>query len=577
MLRPSDELVFAPLGGAGEIGMNVALYGFGPERNRQWLAIDLGVAFAGDDLPGIDLILPDISYLLEKRRDLVGLVLTHAHEDHFGALIDLWPQLQIPVHATPFTAALLAAKRQGEAGAPDIPVNIVPLGGRFRLGPFDLELVSMAHSIPESNALIIRTPLGNVLHTGDWKIDASPVLGPGTDETKLRALGSEGCLALIGDSTNAVREGRSPSEADVAQCLAELIRTAPKRVAVTTFASNVARLRAVAQAAASCEREVVVVGRAMDRVAQVARETGYLDGIKEFRSVDVYGHLPPDKVVALCTGSQGETRAALSRIAQDDHPDVAFSSGDRVIFSSRAIPGNEKAVMRVINGLIAEGVEVITDRTHLVHASGHPRMDEIREMIGWVHPSILLPVHGEALHMAEHAELARRTGVGKVVFCRDGELIRLAPDGPHKIDEVPAGRTYKDGSLLVSAEERTVADRRRLGFAGVVSIAIALSDTGELVGDPALTLTGIPAANAQGRSIAEIAYDAAMEAIGSLPRARRRDPDAVAEAVRRAIRAALSAAWNKKPTCHVHVLEIGPHQAPYGMRGMRLGKPEIAR
>jgi ribonuclease J len=556
MLLPSDELVFAPLGGVGEIGMNLALYGFGPERHRRWLAVDLGVAFAGDDLPGIELILPDIRYLIEERRNLLGLVLTHAHEDHFGALIDLWPQLEIPVHATPFTAALLAAKRQGEPGAPDIPVNIVPLDGRFSLGPFDIELVSMAHSIPESNGLIIRTPLGTVLHTGDWKLDASPVVGPATDERKLRALGREGCLALVGDSTNAVRDGRSPSEADVAKCLAELIRSAPRRVAVTTFASNVGRLRVVAEAAASCEREVVVVGRAMDRIAQVARETGYLDGVKEFRSVDIYGHLPPDRVLALCTGSQGEPRAALSRIAQEEHPDVAFSRGDRVIFSSRAIPGNEKAVMRVVNGLLAQGVEVITDRTHLVHASGHPRRDELRDMIAWVRPEILLPVHGEPLHLIEHAELARHAGVGKVVVCRDGDLIRLAPGAPATVDEVPAGRTYKDGSLLVSAEERTVADRRRLGFAGIVSIALVLSNKGELLGDPALTLTGIPATDGQGRSTAEVAYDAAMEAFETLPRARRRDPEAVAEAVRRALRAALSAAWNKKPICHVHVLEV---------------------
>jgi ribonuclease J len=556
MLRPSDELVFAPLGGVGEIGMNLAIYGLGDERHRQWIAVDLGVAFGDDTLPGVDLILPDIRYLIEQRRNLLGLVLTHAHEDHFGALLDLWPKLKLPVYATPFTAALIQAKRESEPGAPDIPVNVVPLGGRFALGPFDIELVSMAHSIPESNGLIIRTPLGAVLHTGDWKIDPTPVIAPPTDEAKLRALGDEGCLALIGDSTNAVREGRSPSESDVAKCLADLIRTAPARVAVTTFASNVARLRAVAEAAALCEREVVVVGRAMDRISQVARETGYLDGIQEFRSVDVYGHLPPDKVLALCTGSQGEPRAALSRIAQDEHPDVAFSRGDRVIFSSRAIPGNEKAVMRVINGLVSQGIEVITDRTHLVHVSGHPRVEELKDMIGWVRPQILLPAHGEPLHMAEHAALARRLGVGKVVLCRDGELIRLAPGEPGKIDEVPAGRLYKDGSLLVSAEERTVADRRRLGFAGVVSIALAVSDRGELVADPAVGLTGVPDADAQGQRIEDIVYDAALEAFESMPRARRRDPEAVTEAVRRAVRAALSSAWNKKPTCHVHILEV---------------------
>ena len=553
---PSDELVFAPLGGVGEIGMNLAIYGFGDERHRRWIAVDFGVAFADDALPGIDLIMPDIRYLTEERRNLLGLVLTHAHEDHFGALLDLWPRLNIPVYATPFTAALIEAKREGEVGAPEIPVNVVPLGGRFSLGPFDIELVSMAHSIPESNALIIRTPLGAVLHTGDWKIDPTPVIGPPTDEAKLRALGDEGCLALIGDSTNAVREGRSPSETDVAKSLAELIRTAPARVAVTTFASNVARIRVVAEAAAACDREVVLVGRAMERISQVARETGYLDGIKDFRSVDVYGHLPPDKVLALCTGSQGEPRAALSRIAQDDHPEVAFSRGDRVIFSSRAIPGNEKAVMRVINGLVSQGIEVITDRTHLVHVSGHPRMDELRDMIGWVRPQILVPVHGEPLHMAEHAALARRAGVGQVVLCRDGELLRLAPGGPGKIDEVPAGRLYKDGALLVSAEQRTVADRRRLGFAGVVSMALAVSDRGELVGDPLVTLTGIPEFDALGQRIEDIIYDAAMGAFGSMPRQRRRDPEAVGEAVRRAIRAALSATWNKKPTCHVHVLEV---------------------
>ena len=552
----STDFVFAPLGGAGEIGMNLAIYGFGDEQRRQWIAVDFGVAFADDALPGIDLIMPDIRYLVEERHNLLGLVLTHAHEDHFGALLDLWPRLKLPVYATPFTAALIKAKREGEPGAPDIPLNIVPLGGRFTLGPFDVELVSMAHSIPESNGLIIRTPAGTVLHTGDWKIDPTPLVGAATDEAKLRALGNEGCLALIGDSTNAFRDGRSPSETDVAACLAELIRVAPARVAVTTFASNVARLCAVARAAAACEREVVIIGRAMERIAQVARETGYLDGIQDFRSVEVYGHLPPDKVVALCTGSQGEPRAALSRIAQDDHPEVAFSRGDRVIFSSRAIPGNEKAVTRVINGLVAQGIEVITDRTHLVHVSGHPRIQELRDMIGWVRPQILIPVHGEPLHMSEHAEVARRAGIDKVVLCRDGELIRLAPGAPGKIDEVPAGRLYRDGSLIVSAEERTVADRRRLGFAGMVSVALAVSERGDLSCEPQVRLIGVPEIDGLGQRIEEIAYDAAVEAFESMPRGRRCDPEAVAEAIRGAVRAALGAAWSKKPTCHVHVLEV---------------------
>jgi ribonuclease J len=556
MADPGDELVFAPLGGVGEIGMNLGLYGLGTERRREWIAVDVGVAFAGEDLPGVDLIMPDIRYLIEERRNLLGIVLTHAHEDHFGALIDLWPRLRVPVYATPFTAALFEAKRKGEPGAIDVPIKEIPLSGKINLGPFHIEFVSMAHSIPESNGLIIKTRHGTVLHTGDWKIDPTPVIGPPTDEKRLRALGDEGCLALLGDSTNAVRDGRSPSEADVAKVLGELIRNAPGRVGVTTFASNVARIRAVAEAAAECGREVVLVGRAMERVAQVARETGYLDDINEFRSLDTYGYLPPDKVVALCTGSQGEPRAALARIAEDQHPLVTFSRGDRVIFSSRAIPGNEKAVTRVINGLVSQGVEVITDRTHLVHVSGHPRRAELEEMISWVRPQILVPVHGEPLHLHEHAGLARRAGVGKVLTCRNGDLVKLAPDGPAIVDEVPAGRLYKDGSLLVDAAERTVPDRRRLGFAGIVSVALAITDRGDLVGDPEIDMTGIPDKDADGNLIIDRAFEAVLDALKSMPRPRRRDPEAVAEAARRAVRSAVGAAWNKKPMCHVHVLTV---------------------
>ena len=557
MANPGDELVFAPLGGVGEIGMNLSIYGFGPERRRTWLAVDLGVAFGSEELlPGIDLIMPDVRFLAEERQNLVGIVLTHAHEDHFGALIDLWPRLRVPVYATPFTAALFEAKRLGELGAPEIPINVVPLGARFSLGLFDIELVSVAHSIPESNALIIRTPLGTVLHTGDWKIDPTPVLGAPTDEAKLRALGQEGVLALIGDSTNAVREGRSPSEADVAKVLAELVRDAPARVAVTTFASNVARIRSAALAGFAAGREIVVIGRAMERVIQVARETGYLDGIGDFRGTDVYGYLPPDKVLALCTGSQGEPRAALARIALDEHPDVSLTKGDRVIFSSRTIPGNEKPVGRVVNGLVRQGVEVISDRTHLVHVSGHPRRAELADMFSWVKPRIAVPVHGEALHLAEHAALARSLGVPATIVCSDGDLIKLAPEPAGIIDEVPAARLYKDGRLLIEAAGRTVSLRRRLAYNGMVTVALALTEKGELVGDPEVELIGIPELDASGESMAEIAYDAVKATLESLPRARRRDPDETAESIRRAVRSAIAERWGKKPVCHVHVLGV---------------------
>jgi ribonuclease J len=552
-----NELVFAALGGFGEIGMNLSIYGFGDERRRQWLIVDCGVSFASEEhLPGVDLILPDIRYLLEERNNVLALVLTHGHEDHMGALIDLWPRLKVPIYATPFTAALFEARRASEPGAPQIPIQVVPLGGHVQIGPFAIDFINVAHSIPESNALAIRSPAGTVLHTGDWKIDPTPLLGGPTDVAKLTALGDEGVLALVGDSTNAVREGRSPSEADVAKTLGELIRSAPRRVAVTTFASHVGRLRAVADAARAAEREVVVVGRAMERVVQVARETGYLDGVQEFRGVESYDHLPPEKIVALCTGSQGEPRAALARIAEEEHPDVALSRGDRVIFSARPIPGNEKAIAQVINGLVERGIEVITDRTHLVHVSGHPRRDELRDMIGWVRPQILIPAHGEALHLAEHAELARRAGVPQVLLCRNGDLIRLAPGKAEIVDQLPSGRLYKDGSLVIEAEARTIAARRRLSFSGVVSVAIAINENGALAAYPEVELIGLPETDAAGTPLAEVTHRAVEQGFEALPKPRRRDPDEVAESLRRAVRGAIAERWGKKPVCHVHVLVV---------------------
>ena len=555
--RADDELVFAPLGGAGEIGMNIALYGFGPPRRKAWLAVDLGVAFAGEDLPGIEVILPDVRFLTEERRNLVGLVLTHAHEDHYGAVVELWPRLKVPVFATAFTAGLLEARRASEPGAPQqIPVTVVPPGGRFKAGPFDVEFVPVAHSIPESNALIIRTGFGSVLHTGDWKIDPTPIIGPPTDEARLRRLGDDGCLAVIGDSTNAVRDGRSPSERDVAATLRTLIAEAPRRVAVTTFASNVARIQAVAEAARACDREVVLVGRAMERIVAVARETGYLKGIPEFRGTDVYGYLPPDKVVALCTGSQGEARAALARIARDEHPDISLGKGDRVIFSSRTIPGNERAVGRVVNGLVRQGIEVVTDRTHLVHVSGHPRRDELLEMYGWVRPAILVPVHGEPLHLHAHAALGRSAGIKQTVVCGNGDVVRLAPGRAEVVDELPQGQLYRDGRVLVSAEHRTVADRRRLSIGGVVSVALAVDTRGDVASEPVVETLGLPQTSPDGRSFDEIAFEAAAEVLESLPRARRRDPEEIAEAVRRAVRGSVAAHWGKKPLCLVHVLAL---------------------
>jgi ribonuclease J len=556
MGRP-DELMFVPLGGVGEIGMNLSVYGLGNRHQRALLAVDLGVFFGDEEhLPGIDLIMPDISFLEKERRSLVGLVLTHAHEDHFGAIIDLWPRLQCPIYATRFSAALFQAKCEAERSPPKIPVTVVPSGGRIDIGPFNVEFIPVAHSIPESHALAIHTEIGTVLHTGDWKIDPTPVIGFATDERRLRELGDAGVLALVGDSTNAIREGRSPSETEVAKTIAELVKTAKGRVAVTTFASNVARVKAVADAARASDRDVVVVGRAMERVVQVARETGYLEGVQNFRGSDIYGHLPADKVLALCTGSQGEPRAALARIANDDHPEITLNKGDSVIFSSRTIPGNEKAVGSIINGLVAQGVEVITDRTHLVHVSGHPRRDELRDIIAWTRPQILIPVHGEPLHLFEHAQLARAAGVPRVLVCRNGDLVKLGPGDPGIIAELASGRIYKDGTILEDAKSRAVVERRRMGYAGCVFVAIAMTEKGELADDPEVDLVGIPEKNRLGEELDDIVFDVVVSTVEGLPRVRRRDPDAIAESVRRAVRSVLNEQWGKKPICLVHVLEV---------------------
>ncbi|HMO29295.1 ribonuclease J [Enterovirga sp.] len=556
-MTAQDELVFLPLGGLGEIGMNAALYGFGPERRRKWILVDCGMGFASEEhTPGIDVMYPDLSYIVERRKDLLGILITHAHEDHIGALVETWPKLRAPVYATPFAASLIAARKLSEPGAPRIEMREVLPGRRFSLGPFDIEYVPVSHSIPESNALAIRTPHGLVVHTGDWKLDPAPTLGSNTSEAQFRALGEEGVLALVCDSTNVVRDGESPSESEVSATLARIIRESPHRVAVTTFASNVARMRAVAEAAQAAGRDVVVVGRAMDRVAGVAAEIGYLPGLPEFKSPQAYGYLARDKVVALLTGSQGEPRAALARIAADQHPDISLTAGDRVIFSSRTIPGNESEVNAIINALIRKGIDVVTDRHDLVHVSGHPRRDEMRRMYEWTRPRIAIPAHGEDLHLAEHAAFAHAQGVETVVKARNGTLVRVAPGRAEILDHVPAGRLYRDGDIVVPALDRAVPERRKLAFAGIVSIAIAVDKRGEFVGDPAIDQMGLPEKSRSGEPLADIVDDAVVAVLRNLPRGVRRDPDAIEDAVAKAVRGALRNVWGKKPACHVMVLEV---------------------
>ncbi|HJU32036.1 MAG TPA: ribonuclease J [Hyphomicrobiaceae bacterium] len=552
---PDDELVFMALGGIGEIGMNCYVYGFGPADARQWLMVDLGITFPeGENDPGIDVILPDLRFIEAERKNLAGIVLTHAHEDHIGAVIELWPRLRVPIYATPFTAAMLKSKVAEFGGKLELPIEEVPLNARFDVGPFAIELVAVAHSIPEPYAVAIRTPLGLVLHTGDWKLDATPTVGLPTDESRLRQLGSEGVLAMVCDSTNALREGRSPSERDVAHTLQGLIAGAKRRVAVTIFASNVARIKAVAEAARAAGRQLVVAGRAMHRVIEVARETGYLPADFKYHDQQHFSYLERHEVVLLCTGSQGEPRAALARIADDQHPDVGLGDGDLVIFSSRTIPGNERPVGRIQNALIDLGCEIVTDADALVHVTGHPRREELVEMYGWVKPHIAIPMHGEARHLHEHAKLARAAGVAKVMEPRNGDMVRLAPGPAEFIDEAPVGRLFRDGNLLVPADDGPVRERRSLAYAGMVVVALLRSGRGEVVSEAEVLLDGVPAADANGRPMADIVRVAVEGTITSIPRDRRRDGEMVREAVRRSVRSAVERAWGKRPVAKVLLL-----------------------
>lgn len=554
--KRDDELVFLPLGGVGEIGMNLALYGFGPRHKRTWLAVDFGVAFAHADLPGVDLIFPDIAYLEAERANLAGIVVTHAHEDHFGALIDLWPRLKVPVYATAFTANLLAAKLASEPEAVPVPITLVKPGQRLAIGPFDVEYINVAHSIPESHALAIRTPLGTILHTGDWKLDDRPTVGLPTDVARLKAIGAEGVLALVCDSTNAMREGRSPSETDIEHELADIVKHARGRVAFTTFASNVGRIKSIALAAREAGRDVVICGRALRRVIDVAGELRMLDGLPPFLDEEAFAHLPRERVVAILTGSQGEPRAALARVAAGDHPRVELVAGDLVVFSARAIPGNEFEITKIINALVSLGVRVITDSDRLVHVSGHPRRGEMREMYGWIKPRIAIPVHGQPMHLAAHAELAKGIGVETVLAVTDGKMIRLAPSPVMEIGDIETGKLYKDGRLIGDLAGVGVPERRKLAFAGHVAVSIVVDRKGDQVVEPDVALTGLPTYDVAGRPLDETAMRAIIGTIDSLPRPQRRDPDALAESVRRAVRAAIAEAWGKKPVCTVFVAVV---------------------
>lgn len=555
MAGKGDELVFLPLGGVGEIGMNFALYGYGPANAREWIVVDCGVTFPGPDLPGADLILPDVGFVERERERLRGIVITHAHEDHYGALPALWPILKAPVWATPFTAGLLGAKRGPEDGDADIPITIYHAGETFHVGPFAIEAVCVTHSIPEPVSLAITSPAGTVIHTGDWKIDDAPAIGEKTDEAGFRQLGDNGVLALVCDSTNAMRDGVSPSEEEVGASLKQLIEDAPGRVAITTFSSNVGRIRSIAKAAREAGRKVLVLGRSLKRVIDVAGDLGYMDGIDEFLSEEDFQHIRRDQAVIICTGSQGESRAALAKLARDELRNVALDAGDTVICSSRIIPGNEKPILEIKNRLIERGIRVIEDDDALVHVSGHPRKDELKQMYEWVRPEISVPVHGESAHLAAHGSLASGIGVPQVAQMRNGDMLRLSPGPAEIIGQVDSGRIFKDGNIIGSYDKVGIRDRKKLSYVGHVAVNVVLDDRFELAGDPDLVSVGVPDRDANGAEMDDLLLKAATGAIESIPRVGRKDLDRVAEAARRAVRAAARDAWGKKPVVTVFVTQ----------------------
>ncbi len=544
----NGDLAFLPLGGTGEIGMNLNLY----RAEGRWLAVDCGIGFGGSDLPEVDVMVPDPAFIAERRDSLVGLVITHAHEDHLGAVAWLWRQLRCPVYATPFAAAVLRRKLAEAQLLAEVKLHVVPPGGSFELPPFSLRMIPVTHSTPEAQALVIRTAAGTVLHTGDWKLDSEPTVGPPTDEAAFAALGEEGVLAMICDSTNAMVEGHSGSEGDVRRALSVLIGSLSGRVAVTCFASNVARVESVAMAARDAGRSVAVVGRSLRNLEAAARECGYLRGIPPFLGEDEANEVPDDNLLILVTGSQGEPRSALARIAADSHPRIGLGEGDTVVFSSRVIPGNERAIGTVQDNLVRRGVRLMTDADHMIHVSGHPARDELRRLYRLVRPRYSVPVHGEWRHLSAHAALAQEAGVTPILL-EDGDILSLAPGVPEVVDSAPVGRLVADGTRLVPLQGGVMGARRRMLYNGVAIASVAVDEAGRLRGTPRVSAPGLfEDGDPQMQSIsAELA-----ETLADLPSALRRDNAGLQEAARSALRRALGRRLQKRPLVDVHLLRV---------------------
>jgi ribonuclease J len=556
--QTDDELVFLPLGGSNEIGMNFNLYGYGPPHARKWIVVDLGVTFGDQTTPGVEIILPDPTFIEEHAKDILGIVLTHAHEDHIGAVPWLWSRLKAPMYATPFTAFLLREKLREANLLDEARITEVPLSGTIKLGPFEIDLITLTHSIPEPNGLAIRTPLGVVLHTGDWKIDPDPLTGAVTDQDAIRKLGDEGVLAMVCDSTNVFVDGEAGSEATVREVLGKLIGELKGKVAAACFASNVARMDSIIRAAEANDRRVCLVGRSMIRMAAAARSVGLLAGIQPFVTDAEAGYFPADKVLFLCTGSQGEPRAALARVADGTHPHLTLGQGDACVFSSRIIPGNEIPIRNLQNKLADRGVRLFTERDHPgLHVSGHPCRDELKQMYQWARPKIAVPTHGERRHLLEHVNLARDLQVAEALAPRNGDMVRLAPGRAAIIDEVPAGRLYVDGGMVTPENGEALRERRHAAFNGMLTVAVALDRKGRIASGPQVRALGLP--GDADYDLDEVEDDLAAEAETALKKlsgADREDDQAVEQALSRAVKKAAFRIWARRPVVEATVLRV---------------------
>lgn len=554
MSKKTPNLLFVPLGGSNEIGMNLNLYGYGPPGHEKWIMVDFGITFPDSRYPGVDIITPDPTFIEERKDDLLGLVITHAHEDHLGAMPHLWQRLKCPVYATPFAAAVLGNKAAEAVGDWSAHLTTVPLGERVSLGPFDIDFVGLTHSIPEPNGLAIHTPLGTIFHTGDWKFDPDPVIGASTDYAALQKLGDDGVLAMVGDSTNVFTEGTSGSEGVIAANLVELIKNASGRVVVACFASNVARIETITSAAEATGRSVVLAGRSLKRMISAARATGYLDKKSSYLMEEDGKHLPRDNTLIIATGSQGEPRSALARMAAQDHPRLALSPGDTVIFSSRIIPGNETEVGRMHNDLVRAGVKVLTWRDADIHVSGHPARDELERMYQIMRPKIAIPVHGEVRHLTEHAALAKECQVPEAIVPSNGAVIRLAPGPAETIDHVRSGYLFKEGNRLVPAESGLIRSRMKAIFNGLAVVTAVIDDKGRLAEDIQLFTSGL--LDESETDIEDRVADAIELALTTASKRVLNEEAALSDHLRLAVRRCLQDAVGKKAVVTLHLVYV---------------------